>query len=447
MSCDVASKRGIPMGAQLRLTVESLAHGGMAVAHVDGRAVFVRGGCPGDVADVEVTDDRGSYLVSDIRALLEPSPDRAEPPCPYFAECGGCQWQHVAYDRQLAEKRGIVRDALRRIGGLDPALVADTVSSSLEYGYRNKIELAVDSSVRPISVGFLAERSDRVVPVDECLLLDGRARSAPRALSGAIRYLAGHGELPIDRIALRVARHTSALEIALWGPTSAFPRRAAATTLASALPATSVVRVMTRGEASSRRVAKVEVLKGKGFWRERLSGFTYRVSAPSFFQVNTVAAESLVEHALRLLDPDGSSTVLDLYSGAGTFTLPLAKRARHVLAIESSAHALRDLEDNLERADLEADIIPGDASRALSEAGRFDAAIIDPPRAGLAKAVLRALTDAAPSRIVYVSCDPATLARDAKGLVAAGYRLTAAVPLDLFPQTFHVETVARFDRT
>ncbi len=203
---------------------------------------------------------------------------------------------------------------------------------------------------------------------------------------------------------------------------------------------------MTKGPAKERRIAGVEVLSGKGHWRERLGGSTMTISAPSFFQVNTKAAEKLIELVLAALEPDGSDRVLDLYAGAGTFTLPLAEAAGEVVAVESAGSAVRDLRRNLESAELYADVIGGDALRELPSIGHIDSAVVDPPRSGLHADAARALAATRVRTIAYVSCDPATLARDCVALADCGYTLTSATPIDLFPQTFHIETVATFRR-
>jgi 23S rRNA (uracil1939-C5)-methyltransferase len=435
----------------VRLVIERLAYGGDAIAHLeDGRTAFVAGGVPGDTVEAEISADKGRFVNAALCEVIEASPDRVAPPCPYFGACGGCSWQHVSAEAQLRAKRDAVTDALKRIGGIANAedLVAEAVPSRNDYGYRNKIELVVDpASSRPV-LGFHRAGTDAVIPVENCMLLPKKLRRAPRALSGALRYLAGESDLGLVRVGLRTAANTKDTEIALWTSPGAFPRAAAAKTLGQAVTATSIVRVLTKGPSRERRIAGVEVLAGKGFWRERLAGIDFALSAPSFFQVNTPGAETLVGLVLDYLAPDGTDRVLDLYSGAGTFTLPLAQTAGEVVAVEASGPAVRDLRRNLESAQLWAEVVGGDAAREVGSAGRCDLAVVDPPRSGLDPAVIEGLAnEVRPGVIAYVSCDPATLARDTARLQESGYTLTAATPVDLFPQTYHVETVARFERT
>jgi 23S rRNA (uracil1939-C5)-methyltransferase len=429
------------------LHIDGLAHGGASVAHADdGRVVFVRYGCPGDVVDVEVTADHGRYLEADIADIVTPSPDRRTAPCPYFLRCGGCQWQHVSYPVQAAAKRTQVADSLARIGRIEGVEVAEVLTGASPYGYRNRLEMRVgaDAASRPI-LGLTAAGTDEIVPIDACLLLPERAKRLPKALTGALRYLSGRAELAVDRVALRVGIHTRDLEVDLWGPPGPFPRQAVARTLTDAVHPTCVTRVLVKDDPRHRADLKVEVLSGKGSWREKLAGRTYRVSAPSFFQSNTSAAELLVTTVLDRLQADGTDRVLDLYAGVGTFTLPLAEIAGEVVPIEGAGSAVRDLNANLEAAETWADVMPGDAARALGDAGNFDMAVVDPPRAGMTPQVLRALVRTKARRICYVSCDAATLARDARSLVDAGYHLVSATPIDLFPQTWHTETVAVFE--
>ncbi len=425
-----------------RVTIQSLAHGGDGVARLeDGRAVFVRLACPGDDATIQVTESHDRWARGELLTLHVPSADRVEPECPYFGTCGGCQWQHVSYERQLDAKHSSVAENLRRIGGIAEPDVEPVIPSPDVYGYRNKIELSVGTGPRGPVFGFMRAGSSDVLPIDECRLLPPRSRRLPKALSGALRFVASRGALDIQRVALRVSS-TGEVSVDLWTGPGPFPRAAVARVVAESTGAATVTRVVFRGALERRDISQVEVLAGRGAWSEKIDGDRYLVSAPSFFQVNTAAASRLRARALEMLAADGTMRVGDLYSGAGTFTLPIVRAAGEVVAVEGSRHALADLRRNLERAGLWADIVPGDAAHALAELGHLDAALIDPPRSGLADSAMRALESARIDRIVYVSCDPATLARDVKRLTAAGYVGARFAPVDLFPQTYHIETIA-----
>lgn len=429
-----------------RVNIESLAHGGDGVGRLpDGRTVFVPYTCPGDEAVVRVTEDHGRWTRGVLEELASASEDRVTAPCPYFGTCGGCQWQHVSYERQLEAKRRTLVDSLARIGHLKDVAVDPCVASPAQYGYRNKIELSVAPGPRGLTVGFARAHSTEILPVDACLLLPKRAQRLPKSLGGALRFLSSRGAEGIVRAAVRVSLGGE-IAVDVWTAPGAFPRAAAARVLAESTGARVVTRTIVRGELERRDIAGVEVYSGGGMWHERLGEDEYVLSAPSFFQVNTRAAALLRETALEMLDADGTMRVADLYAGAGTFTLPLARAAGEVVAVEASRYALSDLRRNLENAELDADVVPGDAAYALPEIGYLDAALIDPPRAGLSDKAMRALGSARIPKIVYVSCDPATLARDVERLAGHGYHARRFVPVDLFPQTHHLETVALLEQ-
>lgn len=428
----------------VRVVMQSLAHGGDAVGRLpDGRTVFVPYACPGDELTITVTEDHGRWTRGVVDEIEVASPDRVKPPCPYFGTCGGCQWQHIAYPAQAAAKRQSLIDALTRIGKLPAPEVAETVVSPAEYGYRNKIELTA-SADGGRTLGFLKAHSNELLAIDSCPLLPKRAARLPRSLAGALRFLASRGAEGVLRVAVRVS---SSAEVAVdvWTLPGPFPRAAAARVIADSTQARTVTRTMVR-DIEKRTIAGVEVLSGSGAWHETLGGDHYAVSAPSFFQVNTVAAPALRSHALDLLQPDGTMRIADLYAGVGTFTIPLARLAGEVVAVEASRYALADLRENLAQADLDADVVPGDAAYALADLGHLDAALIDPPRSGLSDQAMRALVSARIQKIVYVSCDSATLARDLGSLTQAGYRAERFVPVDLFPQTYHLETIVLLER-
>jgi len=432
----------------MTLSVTSLAYGGDSVAKApDGRTVFVTGACPGDTVAAEVTADHERFLRARVVEILDPSPERRKPPCPYFGECGGCQWQHVAHGAQVTAKGAAVADALSRIGGVAAPDVRDVLTGGHAYGYRNKVEFTVGEDARGgLVLGLSAAGTQRLVPIASCMLLPEKRRAYPKALAGALRFLSRGGSLGLTRVAVRCASRTGDVEVDLWAHPGPFQRAAAVKTLSSAVRFETLTRVLARGDVKARDVSNVEVLAGQGYLRERMNDFEYRISAPSFFQVNTPVAEAMTRLVLEELAPDGSDRVLDVFAGVGTFTLPLAELAGDVVALESYGPAVRDLRRNIEYAGSEVDMAPGDAARTLPEVGAADLAVLDPPRAGLSEDVADALAACGPRRIVYVSCDPATLARDVARFRDLGYSFVRATPVDLFPQTYHTETVAVLDR-
>ena len=429
-----------------------MTYGPDALAHDDaGRAVFVSGAVAGDRVRAVVDRDEGRWAHASTTELLSPSSDRVSPRCPYVGICGGCPWGSLSYDAQARSKRSGVVDALSRIARMGDeraeSLVAPLVTPSEPWGYRNKVELAVARDGSRVSLGMHPAGGDGVVRVKSCPLLDKAHSGAVKSVAGALSYLAGRHDLDLERVGIRVSRRTGDVEVALWGQPGPFPRAQVAKVLADALRPTSIVRVMQKGPAKARRIAGVECLSGAGSWSENVGEERMRVSAPSFFQVNTKGAEKLVELVMNALSPTEDEEAMDLYCGAGTFTLPLARRAGFVSAVESYGPAVRDLRRNLETAGIDnVDPIGGDAGREFPDTDA-DVIVVDPPRAGLAADVVSRLSEQPARAIAYVSCDPATLARDLSRFEEAGtFAPVSVTPVDLFPQTFHVETVTLLER-
>ncbi len=435
--------------------ITALAYGGDGIGHLgDGRVAFVSGAFPGDVVRAAVDTEKERFVRGHVAELLEPCQQRVEPPCKLAASgvCGGCPWAGLAYETQLHWKRQALVDALVRITKLDPEKVQELVGecrpSKKQWNYRNKVEFEAGIDVAGRFTLGMHAQGGSFSPLASCQLINKKFEKAPRALTGALRYAAGRNDLGIERVGLRYSERTGSVEVALWGSPGRFPRANAAKVLSDALPAkqVGVTRVLLKGAAKARKVSGTEVLNGRGFWTEQLNGYSMALSAPSFFQVNTRGAETLVELALSALDVDGLDSVLDLYSGAGTFTLPLAQRAHSVLAVEMAGSSVRDLRRNLDHNGLFAEVVGGDVGRELKELGQVDKVVVDPPRSGLGAEAIAGLLSCAPRVIAYVSCNPTTLARDVKELLAVGYELAGATPVDLFPQSYHVETVAILTR-
>lgn len=435
-----------------RIEITGMTYGANAVGRADdGKVVFVPGAAVGDVVEVAFTKESASFREGELLEIVDAGPNRVEPACPFASVCGGCPWMHVSYAAQLEAKRANVVSQLSRIGGVGreaaEELVGACVPSKREVGYRNKLEMAAGRDGRGRFMLGFHERGGKLAAAPKMCLLGARGiEKAPGALRGALSYLQGQGDLGIFRVGVRRSVRTQETEVALWTAPSGFPRKAAVDTITSALKCTSVVRVLA-DEGKARRVKKVEVLHGKGSWSEELLGIPYRISAPSFFQVNTAQAEKMIQLVLDGLELDEESVVADLYCGAGTFTLPLAQACDFVYAVESAASSVRDLRRNLEATGLDnIEVIGGDSARELPALGELDALVVDPPRAGLAKGVCESIAATGANRVAYVSCDPATWARDIARFANVGYELVRATPVDLFPQTYHVETVSILTR-
>ena len=439
----------------MRITIESMAYGADAVGRVDGKAVFVAGAVPGDVVEARVVSTGKSFDRAVVEQVLEPSPQRIASRCPYAEVCGGCPWSIMTYDAQLQAKQRNVCESLERIGKFShetvEELVAPIIAPGEPWGYRNKIELATTPTPHGIALGMHPRQDGAgVVPVDRCLLLPKAHQKLPRSVAGALRFLGTSHNLGLERVGMRVSTRTGQVEVALWTDPAAFPRNEVAKVIADAARPTSLVRVMTKEKSGARKIAGVERLEGYGSWEEEIANGRMRVSAPSFFQVNTAGADCLVDLVLAGLDPQEGEVAADLYCGAGTFTLPLARACDEVVAIESYGPAVRDLKRNLEDSGLAemVDAVGDDAARQLDVLEDVDLVVVDPPRAGLDRSVVDALSESPARTVAYVSCDPATLARDLAAFAATGalhpVRIT---PVDLFPQTFHVETVTILQRS
>ena len=437
----------------MNLTCERMSYGPDAIAHDEnGKTVFVAGGVPGDTVEAALVSDGTSFSKAKVEQVVTPGADRVQPPCPYVGLCGGCPWGILSRPAQLAAKQANVADALTRIGRFSPdevkGLVRPIRHARDDWGYRNKIELAPRMQGNRLVLGLHAAEADTVVKVKRCPLFEKRFGAAVAAVEGALAYATHGRDLGIERVGIRASRRTKDLEVAFWTPAGPFPRAEMARVLRDAVKPTSVVRVLTAGEARARRVKKVEVLDGFGSWSERIGSETMRLSAPSFFQVNTPAAEILIQLVMDALAPRADELALDLYCGAGTFTLPLARSAGAVCAVESYGPAVRDLRRNLETARLDnVEAVGGDAAREFPDE-EPDVLVVDPPRAGLAPEVVELISRTGARDVAYVSCDPATLARDLARFRDAGtFRPLSVTPVDLFPQTFHVETVTHLTRS
>ena len=445
-------------GETIDLAIDDLAFGGEGVGRLDGYVIFVRGGLPGDRLRVTLTEARSRYGRGTIEAVLEPSPDRVAPPCPYFGQCGGCRLQHLAYPAQLAFKEKQVRDCLTRLGGLPPFELRPIVPAPEPYGYRNKMEFTVAEPGPAVGL-HAAERYDVVLDIERCLLQSERMN----ALLDEVRHQARTRGLSVwdqrtERgllrfVTVREGRRTGEAMVNLVASTpdveALMPVAAA---LEARVPATASVLVNVNAKKASVAIGTEEhLLLGRDHITESLGGLTFQVSANSFFQTNTVQAERLFALVAEACALDGAETVLDLYSGTGAISLLLARRAGHVYGIELAAAAVADAVRNAHANGIDnCTFLAGEVRHVLPalmrEGVRAAVVVADPPRAGFHPKALAALAALAPARIVYVSCNPATLARDVGDLARQGYRLEWVQPVDMFPQTPHIEAVARLSR-
>lgn len=384
----------------MTVRITGVAHGGAGIGRRDGKTVFVEGALPGDVVAVDVVSSARRFDRAVVRSVLAPSPDRVPAPCVHAAECGGCPWQSAAPEAQRRWKGELVAGQLRHVGGLE-APVEPVLAVGEPFGYRNRIDLRVRDG-RP---AFAARSSHELVPVGSCLVA-----APPLAdIVGRLTDLGG-----VTRLTLRCGVRTGEAVAIVDG----------------AVPA---------GAGAEWGVAVADLRTAR--IHEEVAGRRFRISGRAFFQVNTAGAEALVRLVGEAAGVGPGDVLLDGYAGGGLFATTVGAAAARVVAVESDRAALADLAAN---AGGDVDIVA--SPLAGLGRGRWDVAVVDPPRAGMGEGGVEAVVAGGPRVVVSVSCDPATFARDARLLVGAGYRLERVWPVDLFPQTPHIETVARFTR-
>lgn len=400
----------------IELLPHDIAHGGEAVARRDGKTYFIAGAMPGERVGANVVQDKGNWARAELERILDPAPERIDPPCPHFSACGGCRWQYADHHAQLRWKRGIVAGQLTHLGGVAEPVVRDTVAGGAPYGYRNRMDFRVLDGKPALHQA----KSHRLVPLDVCLLLDPDLRSVFDAL----------GPLDeVERVTLRVGTRTGERLVVVTGQVPPQAGDWAA-------------------QVAVVRGSRVEPARGRAAITEEIAGRRFRISGLTFFQGNSTGAERLVELATEAAEVGVDDVLLDGYSGGGLFAATVGAAARRVVAVETGREAVKDLKHNLRSAAVEATVLEADFAEVPNRVDEpWTVAVVDPPRRGLGADGVDAVTAAMPGRIVYVSCDPASLARDTRALVTAGYRLDWAAPVDMFPQTHHVETVARYVRS
>ncbi len=436
----------------MELTIDALAHGGAGVARLDGYVVFVREAVPGDRVRAVITKRKRAYAEARATEVIEPAPDRVAP----LAGHPGAPWQVLPYERQLEVKAEQLEDALRRIGRLDGFEIEPIVAAEQRWRYRNKAEFSFGTGEGgELVCGFHAPGSwERIVPMDECLLVSERVDAVRRSVLGHCRE---RGLPAWDRraqtgllrnLVVREGRRTGQLQVRLVTGAGELDGEA----FAAAVEADGVFWTRAAGVGETTAGGVTEHLSGAPALEEELGGLRLAISPDAFFQTNTEMAERLYALAADYADLRGWERVFDLFSGIGTIGLLLASRAGEVWGVEVVEEAVADAIANARRNEIgNARFFAGDVRLAMRElverAGRPDVLVVDPPRAGLSRKVVRRIAEAAPKRIVYVSCNPTTLAPNAAQLAEAGYALRRVRPVDMFPQTHHVECVALLERS
>jgi len=456
----------IHKGAVVELVIEKMAYGGQGVARHNGLVLFVRAAVPGDRVLAQVIKKKKDYALARLTELLEPSPDRVRAPCPYSGFCGGCQWQHVNYKRQLDYKKDMIKEAMARIGTLPEVPVHDVIPSKKQFAYRNKMEFSFSDRR-----WFLPDEMDRremlgefalglhvpgtyykVLDVETCLLQQEKGNHILRTIKAFVKQ----SGVPVYGLKSHqgfwrflTLRHSTYFDEWMVNLVTSEERPEVLIPIIAALSdrfdnIKTIVNNIHKGKASIAIGERERILSGNGTIQDRIGPFEFQISANSFFQTNSRGAEVLYQKVKAFAELEGSEVVLDLYSGTGTIPIFLSKNAGKIIGMEIGKSAIADAERNCEINGISnCRFILGDIRDQLSHLSlKPDVLIIDPPRAGMHKDVLNSVLALGTKKIVYLSCNPATLARDL-GTMSHDYEVVEIQPVDMFPHTFHIEAVAK----
>ena len=441
-------------GSVYTAVIDGYSSEGLGIARVNGAVVFVPHAVRGEEIDLRITKVMKTSCAGEIVKIHNPSPERMEPECPYAGKCGGCAYRHLTYPEELWAKRQRVQDALTRIGGLD-LTVEEILGAKNPEHYRNKSQYPVGADG---SIGFFQARTHKVVPIRRCLIQTEAADRTAQAVGEWMRrykisaYDETTGKGLVRHVCVRVNRKGESLCCVVVNGNKVPREPELAAYVTAAVPHT--VGVLLNSNTRRGNVVlgdKYRTLFGRNYLMDTLCGLEFKLSMPSFYQVNRDQAEVLYGKALKFAGLTGNETVLDLYCGIGTITLCLAKAAKRVIGAEIVPPAIRDAKENALRNHIEnAEFFCGDAAdiaaKLESDGLRPDVVTVDPPRKGLAPEVIASVAAMGPEKVVYVSCDPATLGRDVKIFREFGYEAKRAAAVDMFPGTAHVETVVLLSR-
>ena len=436
-------------GSVYTAVIDGYSSEGLGIARVNGAVVFVPHAVRGEEIDLRITKVMKTSCAGEIVKIHDPSPERMEPECPYAGKCGGCAYRHLTYPEELWAKRQRVQDALTRIGGLE-LTVEEILGAKNPEHYRNKSQYPVGADG---SIGFFQARTHKVVPIRRCLIQTEAADRTAQAVGEWMRrykisaYDETTGKGLVRHVCVRVNRKGESLCCVVVNGNKVPREPELAAYVTAAVPHT--VGVLLNSNTRRGNVVlgdKYRMLFGRNYLMDTLCGLEFKLSMPSFYQVNRDQAEVLYGKALEFAGLTGNETVLDLYCGIGTITLCLAKAAKRVIGAEIVPPAIRDAKENALRNHIEnAEFFCGDAAdiaaKLESDGLRPDVVTVDPPRKGLAPEVIASVAAMGPEKVVYVSCDPATLGRDVKIFREFGYEAKRAAAVDMFPGTAHVETV------
>ena len=452
---------GFPVqkGQIMEIEITGLGSSGEGVGRFKEVAVFVPGSLPGEIVTASADFVKKNFVNARLLKIVKASPDRIDPACPVYKECGGCQLQHFSYEAELREKQIQVQSALEHIGRLYDVKVMPIIRSASPLYYRNKMQFPVSGKTGKLQIGCFAQNTHRVIDVTDCCIQKQKNNEIAAVVRGWMKqykilpYDEDRGTGTIRHIMGRVGVHTGEIMVCLVTARDNVPHmNELVKMLKNAVPGVkSVVQNVNRRSTNVILGEKTKLIAGSPTIKDKIGPLKFSISAQSFFQVNSEQAEKLYNTALEFAELKGTETVVDLYCGTGTITLFMAQKAKQVLGIEIVPSAISDAQKNARANHIgNAEFLLGDAAvemPKLAAAGVHpDVVILDPPRAGCEERVLAAIVKVKPERVIYVSCNPATLARDLAYLHERGFKIDKVQPCDMFSRTHHVETVVLLTR-
>ncbi len=427
------------MPANETVTLESLAFGGEAVGRIGGKVVFVPGGVPGDVVRIAVTEEKPGYSRGNITEIITPSPERIDPFCPYADRCGGCQWQQISYKSQLEWKQRIVAESIRRIGGLERVTVEDCIESPANCGYRSVARYPAVKTTNGLMFGYYQPNSHTIVDIKECPIASIRVNDAAALIRKTVNDCLPN--IPdLKELTIR-ASHNHPSTLVSFMSAGSYDFTAIAETMMAGIEGLAGVSVWQAAGGEKPRHVRTF---GERWRFEHICERRFRIDERSFFQVHAVQAERLVSliQEMTVISPD--SVVVDAFGGVGLLSMGAFTQETPIRLFDTSRSAIRDsIENARENGFTNFTAKVSDARAAFAALKRADMLIIDPPRTGLGKRVVENACSLGAKEIIYVSCNPATLARDLAVFVKNGYGIERVVPVDMFPQTYHIETIVK----
>lgn len=437
------------IGEEITLSIHGLGHSGEGVGYFNGFTIFVDGSLPGETVKARLKSCRKNFGIALLLSIITPSPDRVKPPCPLFGKCGGCQLMHLSYPKQLEAKRQKVVDALHRIGKIDACVINECLPSPLPLSYRNKIQLPVREGP---SLGLYAKNSHDLISVDHCLIHCELGEEVFQQIKKLLRnsniepYDPKTGKGELRHVLIKSGIHTKEVLVVLVTNQKKSPELCslARAIIDHAPSVKGVVHNLNQENDNIILGSSFETLEGMSHILEKICNLTFSISAASFFQVNPLQAEKLYLKALELADVQPNETVLDAYCGVGTLSLIFSRSAKKTIGVECVPAAIINAKENAKRNHIHnVSFVCSPAEELIHKLPPTDILLLNPPRKGCDPKFLEGVKKLSPKKIIYISCDPATLARDLKILHTYGYKVDLVQPFDMFPQTSHVECVAK----